>query len=441
MTPSPVGFVRGTRLPPDPSSPARARAFVIDALRAADREDDADLACLLVSETVTNAVLHAGTDVEVRCKVEGVIVRVEARDGSPVMPSLRHYDDEAMTGRGLAMVDALASAWGVDSHPAGKTVWFELGTAAAGAGATGAPALDPAPPSSPVTVVHLRDLPVRLVKLTVQYGEGLLRELALLSAAEGGADKPAWHSPQFDLRAILDAVDGAEEAGQVTLDIDVEVRVGAGHAALERLARIDEADRMASEGLLLSSPAVPEVGACRRWLFGQVATQEEGGPATPWEMPADLEATWVPGGLSAEQRVELEGLTAATVVADDANRIIFANEAAADLVGWTPEELAGRRLTTVVPPELREAHLVGFTRYLLTGGSHLVGRTVRVPALHHDGSRVLVDLLIEPMQGSAGRSGFRATLSPVPDAGRPSDTDGRGSGRPIDADGRGSGPD
>src|SRR5680860_1187769 len=68
-------FVRADRLPTDPSSPGRARTFVAEALRAADREGDADVAALLVSETVTNAVLHAGTDLEVRCRVAGEVVR------------------------------------------------------------------------------------------------------------------------------------------------------------------------------------------------------------------------------------------------------------------------------------------------------------------------------------------------------------------------------
>ena len=82
---------------------------------------------LLVSEMVTNAVLHAGTEVVLRIGHEGTSVRVEVTDGSAAMPGdVRLANDESATGRGMWLVEELADAWGQRSHANGKVVWFEV---------------------------------------------------------------------------------------------------------------------------------------------------------------------------------------------------------------------------------------------------------------------------------------------------------------------------
>jgi anti-sigma regulatory factor (Ser/Thr protein kinase) len=117
-----------SRLPPALASAASARHLVRDALTEAgvDCWATVDTAMLLVSEVVTNAVVHAHTPVEVHIAVRGPVVRIEARDGSTTPPRLPHVDAGATSGRGLAMVDELASSWGSVVGPDGKTVWFEL---------------------------------------------------------------------------------------------------------------------------------------------------------------------------------------------------------------------------------------------------------------------------------------------------------------------------
>jgi anti-sigma regulatory factor (Ser/Thr protein kinase) len=85
------------------------------------------VAVLLVSELVTNAVRHAGSTLTVAVAIGRAAVRVEVRDRSPRLPALREStggDDE--WGRGLVLVDALASRWGAERLPSGKRVWFEL---------------------------------------------------------------------------------------------------------------------------------------------------------------------------------------------------------------------------------------------------------------------------------------------------------------------------
>ena len=111
-------------LPSEPSSPGRARRFVTDTL--GDVATDVDRAALLVSELVTNAVLHAGTQLEVAVEIRPRLVQVSVRDGSDAQPALRRYDRYAATGRGLHLLETLADRWGVDVEAEQKRVWFEL---------------------------------------------------------------------------------------------------------------------------------------------------------------------------------------------------------------------------------------------------------------------------------------------------------------------------
>lgn len=113
-------------LRPVPASAADARRFLEQTLGGWNCDSLRDASRLLVSELVTNAVLHARTDIEVVVRLTRRGVRVEVHDRSPAAPVARRYDDDAMTGRGLALVEELAGRWGVDKDTRGKTVWFEL---------------------------------------------------------------------------------------------------------------------------------------------------------------------------------------------------------------------------------------------------------------------------------------------------------------------------
>jgi anti-sigma regulatory factor (Ser/Thr protein kinase) len=113
------------RLPPEPSSAGAARRFVASALDGWN-DASADLAVLLVSELASNVVLHAGTDFELSIRLRDDELRIEVQDASPVMPTLKHYVAESVTGRGLHMVAASADRWGFETTDTGKVVWFEL---------------------------------------------------------------------------------------------------------------------------------------------------------------------------------------------------------------------------------------------------------------------------------------------------------------------------
>lgn len=115
------------RLDASPDSARAARRFVRDTLVAWGCESRVDTVTLLTNELVTNAVLHARSRVELSLHRHGGALRVEVADGSPAAPVRRDYGaDQATTGRGLALVEALAAVWGVESSDRGKSIWFEV---------------------------------------------------------------------------------------------------------------------------------------------------------------------------------------------------------------------------------------------------------------------------------------------------------------------------
>jgi anti-sigma regulatory factor (Ser/Thr protein kinase) len=112
--------------PPEAASAGRARRFVDGALRRWSCDDMLDVAVLLVSELVANAVLHARTPIGVVIRLNGDRLRIEVHDGELRAPARKHYSSMSTTGRGLVLVERLARDWGVAAEKDGKSVWFEL---------------------------------------------------------------------------------------------------------------------------------------------------------------------------------------------------------------------------------------------------------------------------------------------------------------------------
>jgi anti-sigma regulatory factor (Ser/Thr protein kinase) len=125
-----------TALPFDASAPRVARQFVAQATQSLPGDVRSD-ATLLASELVTNGVRYGRPDLGIRIQIDQERVHVEVHDGGEPMPpwvapgaSTTHP-----RGRGLVIVDHLATAWGVGGGgvPTGKAVWFELRLAKHGA--------------------------------------------------------------------------------------------------------------------------------------------------------------------------------------------------------------------------------------------------------------------------------------------------------------------
>jgi serine phosphatase RsbU (regulator of sigma subunit)/anti-sigma regulatory factor (Ser/Thr protein kinase) len=165
---------------PEPSTAAEARCFVRETLRswgvpgpAARASELIDDVVLLTSELVTNAVVHAGTEVQVTCRMTSSAVEVAVRDRHPAralgVPA-RAADDPAgrTSGRGLLLPSALATAWGVTYARTSKAVWFRIAFADRPAGdilASDTPAAvvlsagSNGAPSSPADLMALSDGP------------------------------------------------------------------------------------------------------------------------------------------------------------------------------------------------------------------------------------------------------------------------------------------
>ena len=109
-------------------APAHARRGAREVLLAWRLPALVDSVVLVVSELVTNAVLHARTGLSIEVERHDGVVRVTVRDGSPQQPRRRRHGVSAGTGRGLGLLATLATAWGSETTgpPHRKAVWFEL---------------------------------------------------------------------------------------------------------------------------------------------------------------------------------------------------------------------------------------------------------------------------------------------------------------------------
>ncbi|MCM3922481.1 SpoIIE family protein phosphatase [Frankia sp. AiPs1] len=235
---APTTPTQAITLPPTPDSPRSARRFLLETLRGRLDDDLLDSALLLVTELVTNVVVHAGTAATVDVQQEGEGVRVGVADRHPVrigMARVKKVDvprppsafpEEAdfgidglrEDGRGLALVDALATSWGTEHRPGGKTVWFRLSSA-------GVPAQDAADEVGTV-IVPAQTRPARLIARDTARAltaEGEVNELLAqlvdaLTVTAGLVRRPGRDGGRVETVATLGVVGEADEAVAFPLD-------------------------------------------------------------------------------------------------------------------------------------------------------------------------------------------------------------------------------
>jgi anti-sigma regulatory factor (Ser/Thr protein kinase) len=104
----------------------RARWFAVAAVEQWGHGRSLDVLALVVTELVTNAVVHGGGSCVLRLEPGSGHVLVEVADSTSLVPAVRATDPDREQGRGMLLVDAMTAAWGVDVSPAGKVVWAQV---------------------------------------------------------------------------------------------------------------------------------------------------------------------------------------------------------------------------------------------------------------------------------------------------------------------------
>ena len=110
-----------------PASVREARVFTGDVLGDGEVESSViEMAVLMVSELVTNAVVHARGSICVTVHADAHWVRIEVEDQGRGRPVLHPAKRDQLDGRGLMVVDKLATDWGTEQRATHKVVWFEI---------------------------------------------------------------------------------------------------------------------------------------------------------------------------------------------------------------------------------------------------------------------------------------------------------------------------
>lgn len=335
-----------------PEAVPYARRWVADALDVTELAELVPDAELVVSELVTNALLHAGSPVTLRVTTERDSVRIEVGDGSRRAPLRALARPEAMTGRGLSLVAALSREWGVEPSPGGgKVVWCELAL-------VGAPDPVPAdddfdvdallaewddvdPDAEPRYTIELGDVPTDLLLGAKAHVDNIVREFTL--AATGAASGHGAAIPPHLASLIEDVVSGFADArqaikrqaidaatrGDPRTTLTLSLPVSAADAGERYLAALDEADTYARAARLLTLETPPQHQVFRRWYVESLVAQlraaaagREPEPGESFERRLLHELRVVSAARRvAEQAARLQAVTAALAAANDATDV------------------------------------------------------------------------------------------------------------------------
>jgi histidine kinase-like protein len=290
-------------LGPQALSASLARRFIRQfAARHSLAGEVVDQLVLAGCELVTNAVLHARTDLHVALELHPDRVRVSVADGSSAPASLRQYRPEAQTGRGLALVSAIGRSWGVDPDGDGKRIWADIDRmpsppaeeALAADQVPTAPRQAAHDDAGPVTVRYL-GVPVKAFLDLQQYNDALVRELELIGIGLEGPGASSAVEPERLVRLVerfgtmfressdeyRDLVAAADARGETTVDIEVRAARSAVSAARAYVGLLEEAENLCRSGVLLTPPLPAHVSSLRRWFVDQLVAQLDGAPPLP----------------------------------------------------------------------------------------------------------------------------------------------------------------
>jgi anti-sigma regulatory factor (Ser/Thr protein kinase) len=282
-------------LAPHPASVPAARRLVRDVLTGQVAAETVEDAQTVVSELVTNAVVHAGTAVEVEVRVEDSgAVYLAVTDGASEHPLRARSGAERSTGRGLALVSSLTREWGVAIHRDRKALWCHLGgphhsAQHRPADTTGAETM----PSRPGFAVTLVNVPVDVYRSWIEDAEALLRDHLLSGLEETSVEDPLRRHAECsqalallveafaDITAAGTGSGTATGEGEVRIVLWVSARSVGDFQTLNEV--LDAAVKLAASGEYLAAVTSPTAQNFRRWLCREVLVQSTGAPPTPWD--------------------------------------------------------------------------------------------------------------------------------------------------------------
>jgi anti-sigma regulatory factor (Ser/Thr protein kinase) len=300
----------------EPVSVPAARRFVADGLSSWGRNDLLDDATLCVSELASNAALHtSSTFMHIGLGLRRDVVRVSVEDDGAVpaqavmpRPSFPEpgdpvellLEEEATTGRGLAIVSILSSDWGVETTRGGKRVWFEITGTAEEHGVRlpkihdDEAAVEPSEPMLPAgwARVRLAGCPVRLSLRQDEHLDELIRELQLVGAYRAN---PTLQALALELQELLSGPAHARHMGRRIAQraaaegrefVDVDMAMPREFSAeVQKLdLAVKAADVLCEEMRLLTLASSGDLRALRAWMTEEVVRQAQHGAApVTWE--------------------------------------------------------------------------------------------------------------------------------------------------------------
>lgn len=264
--------------------------------------------------------------------------------------------------------------------------------------------------------VQLQQLPVDLFVAMEEQTDALLREYVMVCLGRSGQPFGLDETTRAGAAkaVVSEAVQqtlsrkGHDEATR-SFDIGFELLAATAGDFAVLQAVLDHAVRLATTGELLTLPSLPEIVALRNWICDEVVGQVAGAAPTAWPgVTGTAAAPNVP-------RAEWDGIRELStqdswLVGDDHNRIIAASPPALALLGWVEADLVGQRILAVIPPALRERHVAGFTRSVITHDDRLLDTPLALTALARDNEEIPVTLLLSRHTARKGRMVYLARL-------------------------------
>jgi hypothetical protein len=281
-------------------------------------EEPTATAQLLLSELVTNVVMHAGTDMSIDARfVSPNVVRCEVQDDHPTLPTMKRHSVDAPTGRGLRLLASGAQRWGVEPLEDGKRVWFEVAMTSDSQPeeTTGGHVSLPRAPDGSAAhqeraeetrLVQILDLPIAAYREAEEHNDGVMRELQLLAQGAAAGQEGTVPGRLLELAEQVSSVfsaatdrlrqqvELAEQAGHVTVDMEMHVPVSGWEVLVTLARKLDELDRFSDSGDLMMLASPPSVRRFRTWYTAQVADQMRGRPPTPWPFGTAVQTRTAP---------------------------------------------------------------------------------------------------------------------------------------------------